>query len=327
MKQIYLGFLTLIMVLVLLFLFPAILNLVTASIVDGLVSAWTFNGNLKDSVGRNDGEFFSGSARPNENKVPSGPANPANGIISAWTFDGNTDDGVKDNDGEFKGAPPKNTPVYVEGKFGKAIEFDGIDDYIEIPDDKSLHFPEGLTVTAWINVRVSGNHAAICWKGEKIGWGANFSWRIATTTGNNMTWGRCITGSEKYFATNNVLPGMNQWVHVALTCLSPGAPTTQRAYVNGKDITNGTDQVGNLSAQPPFLIFEKKPVIIGVGRAVNGTIGNDSYFNGLIDEVGIWNRGLTPEEIEQVMKKGLPSRYAVDVYNKMVVTWGRIKKD
>ncbi len=217
--------------------------------------------------------------------------------------------------------------MYVAGKFGKAIEFDGIDDYIEIPDDDSLHFPEGLTVTAWINVKVSGDHAAVCWKGEKIGWGANFSWRIATATGNNMTWGRCVTGSEKYFATTNVLPGMNQWVHVALTCLSLDAPTTQRAYVNGKDVTNGTDQAGNLTAQPPFLVFEGKPVVMGVGRGYGGVAGDDKYFNGLIDEVGIWDRGLTVEEIEQVMTKGLPSRYSVDVYGKMAVTWGGLKKE
>ena len=313
------------LILFLLFLFLGNYQLSNADITKGLISAWKFDGNLKDSVGNNDGEFFSGSTRP-DNKKPTGPANPANGIVAAWGFDGNMNDDAGDNDGEFKGAPPKNTPIYANGKFGKAVEFDGIDDYIEIPDHKSFHLPEGLTVTAWINVKVSGDHAAICWKGEKIGWGANFSWRIATTTGG-ITWGRCVTGGEKYFATDGVLPGMNQWVHVALTCLSPDAPTPQRAYVNGKDITNVTGQAGNLTAQPPFLVFEGKPVIIGVGRGYGGVVGDDRYFNGLIDEVGIWNRGLSVEEIGIVMNKGLPSRYSVDANSKMAVTWGGLKKN
>jgi hypothetical protein len=55
-------------------------------------------------------------------------------------------------------------------------------------------------------------------------------------------------------------------------------------------------------------------------------VGNDTYFNGLIDDLGIWDRGLTEEEIEEVMNKGLPSRFSVDARGKMAVTWGKIKK-
>ena len=365
-------------ILALVFLFSASSNLVDADIKDGLVSAWLFDGNLRDSVGNNDGEFmgsgpvlpdkpadkpsgksgpvktingiisaweFDGNTKDNvsgndgelmegKSKVPvkdkpkgkSGPVNIADGIVSTWPFDGDAEDNIEENDGELRGAPFKGGPVYVAGKFGKALKFDGVDDYIQIPDDKSLHLPEGLTITAWINVTVSGNHAAVCWKGVKIGWGANFSFRIATNTGNDMTWGRCVEGGEKYFATGGVLPGTGQWVHVAMTCLSPGAPTTQRAYVNGEDITDVTGQTDNLTAEPPFLVFEGVPVEIGVGRAQGGTVGNDIFFNGMIDEVGIWNRGLNVNEIEEVMTKGLPSSRSVNAHSKIATTWGKIKK-
>jgi hypothetical protein len=67
-------------------------------------------------------------------------------------------------------------------------------------------------------------------------------------------------------------------------------------------------------------------VEIGVGRGISGEVGNDTYFNGLIDDLGIWDRGLTEEEIEEVMNKGLPSRFSVDARGKMAVTWGKIKK-
>jgi hypothetical protein len=140
-----------------------------------------------------------------------------------------------------------------------------------------------------------------------------------------MTWGRCNDG-EQYFATGDVLPGTNEWIHVAMTCMSPDAPTTQRAYVNGEDITDVTGQTGQLAAVPPFQVFEGIPVEIGVGRGISGEVGNDTYFNGLIDDLGIWDRGLTEEEIEEVMNKGLPSRFSVDARGKMAVTWGKIKK-
>lgn len=317
------------MILTLAFLLSASANLAGADILDGLISAWSFDGNLRDSVGGNDGVFFDGGAKPPDKDKPkddSGPVDPAKGIVAGWDFDGDLEDGIGDNDGEFWGAPAKNNPVYVKGQFGRAIEFDGIDDYIEIPDDESFHLPDGLTVAAWININVGGDHAAICWKGEKIGWGANFSWRVCTTSNTGMTWGRCIPGGEKYFATGDVLPGTGQWIHVAMTCMSPDAPTNQRAYINGEDITDVTGQAGNLTAEPPFLIFEGEPVLIGVGRAVGGDVGNDAYFNGLIDDLGIWDRGLTVEEIQEVMDKGLSSRFSVDASGKMVTTWGRLKK-
>ena len=204
MKSIYFC-----MILALIFLFLTTSSFVYANISDGLVSAWPFDGNLKDSVGNNDAEFFGAGTKPAEDKPKgeTGPTDPKRGIVSAWNFDGDLDDDAEDNDCEFKGAPAKNDPVYVGGKFGRAILFDGIDDYIEIPDDKSLHLPEDLTVTAWINYNVGSDHAAICWKGQMIGWGANFSWRIATTSDTGATWGRTKEGVEGYFATDGVSAG------------------------------------------------------------------------------------------------------------------------
>ena len=295
----------------------------------GIVGSWDFDGNLRDGVGSNNGEFMEGDAEPPANdkpKVDSGPVNPADGIVGAWDFDGDLYDDIEGNDGEFWGAPAQNKPVYVDGQFGRAIEFDGIDDYIEIPDDEAFHLPEGLTVAAWINIKAGGDHAAICWKGEQIGWGSNYSWRVCLTSDTGMTWGRCTAASEAYFATAGVLPGTREWIHVALTCMSPDAPTSQRAYVNGEDITDVTDQAGNLNVQPPFLTFDGEPVILGVGRSVNGNIGEDTYFNGLIDDLGIWDRGLTAEEVEEVMDRGLPSRFSVDARGKMATTWGRLKR-
>jgi hypothetical protein len=241
------------------------------------------------------------------------------GLVSAWLFDdGTATDATGRNNGIVHGA------TQAAGKYGNCLSFDGVDDYVEIPDSPSLHLPEGLTVAAWINVNNSVNHAGICAKHIKIGWGANFSWRVATNTGTNLTWGRCTEGSEKYFATDGVLPGTGEWVHVAMTCMSPDAPTNQRAYVNGEDITDVTGQGGNLTAEPPFLVFEGVPVEIGVGRAQGGTEGNDMFYDGLIDEVVVYNRGLTSSDIVELMGADLTT--AVYPAGKLASAWGEIKK-
>jgi len=247
-------------------------------------------------------------------------ADLSEGLVSAWTFENGTAvDVAGSNDGIVHGA----TQAAGMDGYGDCLSFDGVDDYVEIPDAASLQLPEGLTVAAWINVNVSVNHGGVCAKHIKIGWGANFSWRIAVNTGNNLTWGRCVEGGEKYFATDGVLPGTGEWVHVAMTCMSPDAPTNQRAYVNGEDITDVTGQGGNLTAEPPFLTFPDIPVEIGVGRAQGGTEGNDMFFDGLIDEVVIYNRGLTIDEIVQLMDGVV----AVEPAGKMATVWGKIKKE
>ena len=239
------------------------------------------------------------------------------GLVSAWSFnDVTATDEAGRNDGIVHGA------TMAGGKYGNCLSFDGVDDYVEIPDDASLHLPAGLTVAAWINVNVSINHGGVVAKHVMIGWGTNFSFRIAVNTGTNLTWGRCNDG-EQYFATDGVLPGTGQWVHVAMTCMAPGAPTNQRAYVDGVDITDVTGQTGQIAAEPPFLVFEGIPVEIGVGRGQGGTEGNDMFYDGLIDDVVIYNRGLTESEIGQLMDTDVAT--AVSPAGKLAGTWGQLK--
>lgn len=241
------------------------------------------------------------------------------GLVSAWLFnDGTAKDLTGKNDGIIHGA------TKAAGKYGSSLSFNGVDNYVEIPDSPSLHLPEGLTVAAWMNVKVGVDHGAVCWKGEKIGWGPNFSWRVATTSDTDMTWGRCPAGIEGWFATNGVTPATNQWVHVALTSNAPGAATPMRCYVNGEDKTGVSGQTG-MNEKPPYLVFEGVPVEIGVGRGHGGTVGNDKFFNGLIDEVVIYDRGLTQNEIKELMGADLSTITAVDPAGKIASVWGKIK--
>ena len=75
------------------------------------------------------------------------------GLVSYWTFDkahidGNTvKDAVGNNHGTFKGDSIK----IVEGKVGNALEFDGVVDFVEVPDSQSLRMDNAGTIEMWIN--------------------------------------------------------------------------------------------------------------------------------------------------------------------------------
>ena len=88
------------------------------------------------------------------NFSPYSEANPEDGLVLHLSFDENTiiDDTVKDlskegNDGIIHGSAKT-----VAGKHGDALEFDGVDDYVEVPLVDSITFSTGdsLTVQAWI---------------------------------------------------------------------------------------------------------------------------------------------------------------------------------
>ena len=250
---------------------------------------------------------------------------PTDGLVSAWLFnDGTAKDPIGGNNGIIHGA------TSVDGKYGKCLEFDGVDNYVEIPDSSSLQIPEAITVAAWMYVVPGGtlnlDHAAICAKARMIGWSTDYSWRIATTSATDMTWGRCDGTNEGYFATAGVIPATEQWVHVALTSGAPGSATPMRAYVNSEDVTGVSGESG-MNIVSPYSISEGIPVEIGVGRAQGGTVGNDSFFSGRIDDVVVYNRGLTAGEISELMNTDLGTIVtAVEAAGKIASVWGKIKQ-
>jgi len=235
------------------------------------------------------------------------------GLVSAWTFDDGTarDFGGGGNHGIIKGNVKP-----VAGKIGKAMDFDGAKgSYIEVPDSPSLQ-QDVFTISAWINVRVGVDHAAIFFKGEKIGWGANYMARIATTSDTGLTWGTTYGATEGWFATDGVI-STNKWYHVCLK--ADGKQAT--AYVDGKKPASG--QANPQTSTAPLNKFPGKPVEIGVGRAYGGTVGDDRYYNGLIDQMYFWKRALSDAEVTQLAGGAVLT--AVDSKDKLGTTWAKIK--
>lgn len=99
------------------------------------------------------------------------------GVIAAWTFD---DGKVRDAVGDAHGELFKAAKIVDQGRFGKALDVDGSKDTrAEVPFNPDLEASiEGPhTVSYWLYVRNGVDHAGV-WKGEKVGWGANFTLEI-----------------------------------------------------------------------------------------------------------------------------------------------------
>ncbi|MBD3183975.1 hypothetical protein GF312_16945 [Candidatus Poribacteria bacterium] len=244
------------------------------------------------------------------------------GLVGYWGLDGSTKDGSgHGNHGVIIGDPRT-----VEGMVGQALDFNG-DDGIDIASNPVLELPNALTAACWIYPRAivdaAGNdHAGIFWKGHMIGWGADmYNFRIATASESGLTWGSTGSGVEGYFATANCLPDLEAWYHVAL--VEDGSEG--RAYVNGVELTDA-DVTGGDMHRPaaPYDVWPDEPVRIGYSQGRGGDVNTLVFFDGIIDEVVLYDRALSVDEIGDLMNNGLPTT-AVEPGDKLASTWSEIK--
>jgi hypothetical protein len=253
------------------------------------------------------------------------------GLVSAWTFnDGTANDVVGDNNGEFM-----NGASTIAGEFGMALNLanpenpatgDNSGQYVEVPSSASLEKEDGVfSVSLWFYANAGGgrNHAAMFFKGDKVGWGDHFMVRMCTTNATNLTWGSCWEGSEGWFATDNVY-AEEEWVHVAYVVDGSEA----KAYVTSS-VTDGTEIPASGQDNPkaittPLLTFPERPVEIGVGRQVGGNAGNDFWIDGMIDEVYFWERAISESEVHDLAGGATP--VAVEAQGKLATTWAQVKK-
>ena len=221
--------------------------------------------------------------------------------MSFDTVDGkNTIDHSKyGNNGEMAGAPE-----HVDGKFGKALQFDGQNDWVEIPHDDSLTVDKDFTVMAWINPeRITGPNDAQ-WQGILAKSNNPRSYSFYTERNSNCL--HLSVGGGSVCQGDIVL---NEWQHV----VGQMEAGTHRYYINGENVgESGGKQNPPGKADTATVVIAK-------------THEGNRQFLGLIDEVRIWNRALSEEEVIEQMESGHFELFPVDPRHKAATTWGTIK--
>ena len=239
------------------------------------------------------------------------------GLVGYWSLNGTCKDGSGNgNHGVIVG-----NPRTVDGVVGQALDFDG-DDGVEIASSPSVELPGAFTAACWVYPRATkdaaGNdHGGVFWKGSKIGWGADvYNYRIATSGDAGLTFGACGNGVESHFKDANCfVNGLNSWYHVAYT----GDGSIGVAYVNGVEVGNRADAIS-------YDVVADQPVRIGWSQGRGGDIATLVFFDGIIDEVVLYDRALSLAEVTELMEQGLPTT-AVEPAAKLATTWSSIKAD
>ncbi|GAA1603585.1 exo-alpha-sialidase [Kribbella hippodromi] len=176
----------------------------------------------------------------------------------------------------------RGAPTVVAGKFGQARDFDGVDDALQLPYAESLAVGAGdFTAMAWIKYGASTAYQAIFW-----GYGINeFSqfWLRAEPADSRIR-GLITTGGNTASVQTAKAYNDNAWHHVALQRRAG----TLSLWVDGVQSASVAAPSGSVSPGRPFQLY--------VGQRLDGA----HHFDGSMDEVRLYKRALSADEINSI---------------------------
>ncbi len=219
-------------------------------------------------------------------------------LVAYYTFDEPFDSTFIDysnheNTGTFYGENFNDGTVYganwTEGKFGKALSFDGVDDYVEIPDSPSVQNYTSFTVEVLFKYNGPGPIAKGFWTlidKNPTGYGYNDPYHIYITNSSKEIFARVGNGSSEYYLDSNFQVDDGKFHSVSL--VYNASSNTYLLYVDGQL------RISKVAVSGWKPVQNSGPITIGVWPAYH------DYFNGTIDEIRIYNHALSDEKIKSI---------------------------
>jgi chitodextrinase len=242
------------------------------------------------SLGTDPALDIDGQARPLGAAADAGAKESrSSALVAAYPFNESAgtvalDASARDNDGTVSGASRTST-----GRFGGALFFDGANDWVTVLDDPSLDLADSLTLEAWVNPRALGSVWRTVIMKEQPG---GLSYGLYGETSSGKPSGNVNVGTERDTRALSALR-LNTWTH--LTATYDGAAL--RLFVNGKQVSSRPVS-GSLTSSLSAL-------------RVGGNAVWDEWFDGAIDEVRVYRRALSADEVARDMKS--PIKVAADI--------------
>jgi len=236
-------------------------------------------------------------------------------FVGVWLFDEGDGQKAKDMTGKSGDGTLNNGPKWVAGKFGKAVDFDGKDDYIEIslPEVFNSISKNNFTIAYWINVQDISGSGTIWTRIIEVRYdNTNYLQFVIQINNGELGINIMSEGAESTVIVTSPIKA-DTWYHVA--GVWDAGKKSIKLYLDGV-LQAGT---GTTPASPG----DKKT--INIGRRSDGNA--DTYFDGTIDDFAILNVALTEEDIKYLMNNGLKFYVDVSSSDKLATTWSQLKND
>ena len=225
------------------------------------------------------------------------PAPDSSGLIHYWSFDENQGDifydSVSDKNGRIYGAK------WTNGISGSALIFDGKDDYATLPDNNPVWLPENnFTISVWVFFNTFTNSTNQMILDLNYSRTNELGYNILYT--NRAPAFQLHTNSKINEDLNsNFLIPPNQWYHICIVRNS----NKQIIYIDGRE-----DILRKCSDKLIRFINDYDDNKVNIGRYTTVLAQPRYFFNGKIDELKIFNRALSNDEIERIYNTEIVNR-------------------
>jgi hypothetical protein len=204
-----------------------------------------------------------------------------NGLQGYWPAEGNADDGSGNgNHGTLVGGT-----TFATGIVGQAFSLDGINDYVSIPSDTTLDATGPFSISAWIKRDTTGGFDTVVDRGLGLtDPEASYLLRVEDNDTVVFFWEDGTGTNTAVFSNQTIVD--SDWHH--LVGVFDGS--SNLVYIDGVFDDSATTTLTPAVTTESFHIGARKRTGLPF----------DLFFDGLIDEVGFYNRGLTPAEVQRL---------------------------
>ena len=235
------------------------------------------------------------------------------GLVFYYDYSETKGDSVPDLSGHgYNGKIVGDVKIVEDPNHGKVAKFKS-GSYLELDQAKIKadgNIPtKAFSLLAWINVEAGGDQAIF------NAWSADNTWLIHPEIRHGAgvyRWLLRAKGGNSIFDMRSGKPKANTWVHFAGTYDRERKPKGSILFIDGKPVG---DAAGDLPVSPDW----------DKGARVGLNVDNNRPFVGMMDEISVWERGFSQEEIQEIIEKGLDGFLAVNPVEKLATTWATVK--
>lgn len=217
-------------------------------------------------------------------------ATPPSNMVGWWPFDGNANDIVLGNNGSIQGSGMYNTGTVLQGYQSQAYT-----DLVEVPDNNNLDLGAAFSIDAWVNINaLNTDNMPIIWKGNQLGTDYTSPYSVIVLRGNIPDAGKVavLVGN-----------GSSAQLLISNNALSLQTPHLVAVVSDGQNLSIYIDGVLDIS-QPLTVTPYNSSYPLQIGGIKNLASNRTNYFNGVIDEVEIFNAAISQSDILSIYNAG-----------------------
>lgn len=184
-----------------------------------------------------------------------------------------------------------STASWTTGKINNWYSFDGSSKSISMTTwASSILSSKAWSISYWMNK--AGNPASVFWAIIACD---NSTWQRQFAMGINTSWQFYFERYGTQVVSSGTTFSNSTWYHIVVTYDG----SNLKSYVNGNSTADTTTAMVNLPSSANILTFGKRQYS-----------GSEKYYNGILDEVGIWSRVISTTEISTLYNAGSGAAYS-----------------